>query len=258
MRSVDTEAKLLANAAGPEKQVTLLFSAISLVAGIILAYNALLLASDERRRFIVYLIEAGTPDSMIIASLIFDAFVLGVAGACIGLLAGDIVSLVAYRTIPDTSRPRLRSAASASLDGHRSDRVQRRNDRRLCGSDIACLAALDRCRAAQRRKSTIAHTPAALLRHRDLQSGHCSLPSDSRVHRPVTTIVALVTFTAGLMICLPLIFGHHPFAQHLAADHTHRQSFRWPSSDAPDTVRHAAGDGGRRGVFDGLDQRLSS
>ena len=95
-----TEAQLLASAAGPEKQVTLLFSAISLVAGIILAYNALLLASDERRRFIVYLIETGTPDSMIVASLAFDAFILGLVGSVLGLLAGDVISLIAYRTVP--------------------------------------------------------------------------------------------------------------------------------------------------------------
>ena len=61
-RPIDTEAHLLSNVAFAERQVTLLFSVISLVAGIVLAYNALLLASAERRRFIVYLIETGTPD----------------------------------------------------------------------------------------------------------------------------------------------------------------------------------------------------
>ena len=80
--------------------MTLLFSAISLVAGMILAYNALLLASDERRRFIVYLIETGTPDSMIVASLAFDAFILGLAGSVLGLLAGDVISLYRLPSVP--------------------------------------------------------------------------------------------------------------------------------------------------------------
>jgi putative ABC transport system permease protein len=100
VRPVGSEARLLANAAAPEAQLTALFSAISLVVGIILAYNALLLASGERRRFISYLIELGTPDAMIVASLAFDALVLGVAGAVVGLLVGDAISIVAYRSLP--------------------------------------------------------------------------------------------------------------------------------------------------------------
>src|ERR1019366_3128818 len=100
VRPLDTELKLLDNAAASEKQVTLLFSVISLVAGVILAYNALLLASAERRRFIVYLTEAGAPDSMVLASLAFDALLLGLAGCALGLLAGDLISLLAYRDVP--------------------------------------------------------------------------------------------------------------------------------------------------------------
>lgn len=68
VRPIGAEAQLLGNAIGPERQVTLLFSAISLVAGMILAYNALLLASDARRRFIVNLIQQGTPEWLIVAS----------------------------------------------------------------------------------------------------------------------------------------------------------------------------------------------
>jgi putative ABC transport system permease protein len=100
VRAVASEPRLLANAAAPEARLTVLFSAISLIVGVVLAYNALLLASDERRRFIVYLIETGTPDWLIVASLAFDAFILGLAGALLGLIAGDVISLVAYRSLP--------------------------------------------------------------------------------------------------------------------------------------------------------------
>ncbi|MGA9877103.1 MAG: FtsX-like permease family protein [Solirubrobacteraceae bacterium] len=100
VRSVDTEVQLLSDAAKPEAQLTALFSAISLVVGIILAYNALLLASGERRAFIAYLIQLGTPDSSIIASLAFDALILGLIGSVLGLLAGDAISLLAYRAPP--------------------------------------------------------------------------------------------------------------------------------------------------------------
>lgn len=104
IRSTASEGQLLANAAAPENQLTALFGALSLVVGVILAYNALLLASTERRRFVVYLIETGTPDSMIVASLVFDAFILGVIGSALGLLLGDAVSLLAYRAPPEYLR----------------------------------------------------------------------------------------------------------------------------------------------------------
>jgi putative ABC transport system permease protein len=100
VRPVDTEVQLLSDAAKPEAQLTALFSAISLVVGIILAYNALLLASGERRVFIAYLVQLGTPDSSIIASLAFDALILGLLGSILGLLAGDAISLLAYRAPP--------------------------------------------------------------------------------------------------------------------------------------------------------------
>jgi putative ABC transport system permease protein len=97
---VSAEGQLLADAAKPEAQLTALFSAISLAVGIILAYNALLLASGERRTFIDYLIRLGTQDIAIVASLAFDALILGIAGSVIGLLAGDGISLLAYRAPP--------------------------------------------------------------------------------------------------------------------------------------------------------------
>jgi putative ABC transport system permease protein len=100
VRATSSEAKLLANATRPERQITLLFSAISILAGIILAYASLLLASDERRRFAVYLIEIGTPDSMIITSLVFDALLLGIFGSIVGLVLGDAISLFAFRSVP--------------------------------------------------------------------------------------------------------------------------------------------------------------
>lgn len=100
VRSIDAEARLLSNAAKPEAQLTTLFSAISLVVGVILAYNALLLASGERQAFIARLVRLGATDGAIIASLAFDALILGVLGSILGLLAGDLISLLAYRAPP--------------------------------------------------------------------------------------------------------------------------------------------------------------
>ncbi len=213
-RPVQTEARLLGSAAGPEKQVTLLFSAISLVAGIILAYNALLLASDERRRFIVYLIETGTPDSMIIASLAFDALVLGVVGSVLGLLIGDAISLIAYRTVPGYI------AAAFAIGGQRVIGPQTVLIA-LAGGMLAAFAAAA-LPAIVTLRAGAAVEPEAVGRTlsfaRRLQFSErivfacgamlvCLSVAVSAL-KPATTVVALVGLAAGLVICLPMILRY--------------------------------------------------
>ena len=214
VRPIDAEARLLGNAAGPEKQVTLLFSAISLVAGIILAYNALLLASDERRRFIVYLIETGTPDSMIVASLAFDAFILGVVGSLLGLLAGDVISIIAYRTVPGYI------AAAFAIGGQRVIGVPTVMIA-LAGGMLAAFAAAA-LPAIVALRGGIAAEPDAVgralsfarkLHFSDAIVFACGallvcLSIAASLLAPATTVAALVGLAAGLVICLPMILRY--------------------------------------------------
>jgi putative ABC transport system permease protein len=210
-RPIDTEAKLLGNAAGPEKQVTLLFSAISLVAGIILAYNALLLASDERRRFIVSLIEIGTPDSMVIASLAFDALILGLVGSALGLLAGDVISLIAYRALPGYI------AAAFAVGGQRIVGVQTVLIA-LAGGMLAAFAAATLPALVILRAGAAAEPEAVgrtlslarRLRLSDAITFACGallvcLSVAASAIKPATTVLALVGIVAGLVICLPMV-----------------------------------------------------
>lgn len=213
-RPIDTEADLLGNAAGPEKQITLLFSAISLVAGIILAYNALLLASDERRRFIVYLIETGTPDSMIVASLAFDALILGLAGSLLGLLAGDIISLIAYRTVPGYI------AAAFAIGGQRV--IGTPTILIALGGGLLAAFAAAALPAIVALRGGVAAEPDAVgstlsftrkLHFSDASVFVCgvllvgaSILASSLV--PATTVAALVGLVAGLVICLPMILRY--------------------------------------------------
>lgn len=226
VRPVRTEASLLGNAAGPEKQVTLLFSAISLAAGVILAYNALLLASDERRRFIVYLIEAGTPDSMIVASLAFDAFVLGLAGSLLGLLAGDLISLMAYRAAPGyitaafaIGGERVIGAPTVAIG--------------LAGGMIAAFAAAALPALVALRGGAVAEPEAVgrslslarKLRFSDTIVFACGaslvcLSVAASALKPATTVVALVGLAAGLVICLPLILRYLLTLAHAASRHS--------------------------------------
>jgi putative ABC transport system permease protein len=210
VRSVDAEAKLLGNAASAESEVTLLFSVISLVAGVILAYNALLLASEERRRFISYLIETGTPDSMVLASLLFDALILGLAGCALGLLAGEAISLLAYQSVPGY-------VAAAFPVGPGRVVATQTILIAIAGGMLAALAAALLPALAILRSSAIAEpeaTGSALtfsrgLRARDggtfafglaLIGGALALA----LLAPGSTVGALVALAAGIVICLPM------------------------------------------------------
>jgi len=210
VRPIDTEARLLANAAGPERQVTLLFSAISLVAGVILAYNALLLASDERRRFVTYLIDTGTPDGMIVASLVFDALLLGLLGSVLGLLAGEAISLIAYRTVPGYI------AAAFAIGGQRIVDTQTILVA-LAGGMLAALAAASLPAIMILRSSAIAEPEsvgrmlsfARKLRTSDLLVFACGIllvatSIVASVLAPSTTVFALVGLVGGLVLCMPM------------------------------------------------------
>jgi putative ABC transport system permease protein len=226
VRSTGTEAALLGNAAGPEKQVTLLFSAISLVAGIILAYAALLLASDERRRFVVYLIEIGTPDAMIVASLAFDAFVLGVVGSVLGLIVGDAISLVAYRTVPGYI------TAAFAVGGQRIIGAQTIAIA-LGGGMIAAFVATALPAVAILRGGAAAEPDAvgralSLARRARLSNAVpfgcgvlivCVSVAMSAV-APQTSVVALVGLAVGLVLCLPTVTRYLLVLARLAARHS--------------------------------------
>jgi putative ABC transport system permease protein len=210
VRPVDTELKLLDNAAASERQVTLLFSVISLLAGVILAYNALLLASAERRRFMAYLIEAGAPDSMVLASLAFDALLLGLAGCALGLLAGDLVSLLAYRDVPGY-------IAAAFAVGPQRIVTAQTVEIALAGGMLAAFAATILPALAMLRSSAVVEPEGV---GRTLSLTRRLRPSDRGVFAcglaliclsvlaallaPGSTPGALAGLVAGIVVCLPL------------------------------------------------------
>ena len=209
-RPIDTEAHLLAGVAFAERQVTLLFSVISLVAGIVLAYNALLLASAERRRFIVDLIKEGAPDGLVLASLAFDATVLGLAGCVLGLLAGEIVSLYAYHGVPGY-------IAAAFPIGSQHIVTAQTVLIALGGGILAAFAAtllpaLGILRAAASAEPeglgrtlsltrTLRPSERAVFTCGAVLICGCTLTA---LLAPATTVVMLVGLAGGLVVCLPL------------------------------------------------------
>lgn len=207
VRSVDTEVRLLSDAARPEAQLTALFSAISLVVGMILAYNALLLASGERRAFIAHLVRLGAPDGVIIASLVFDALILGILGSVVGLLAGDAVSLLAYRAPPGYL------TAAFPIGGQRVVSLQ--TVLIALGAGLfAAFAAATVPAIALLRSSAIepeAGRAVSLLRRPRFNDsvvficGALALAVSIAVSLSWTgaTVVALVAFAVGLVLCMP-------------------------------------------------------
>lgn len=226
VRATGSEAKLLGNAASPEKQVTLLFGAISLVAGIILAFNALLLASGERRKFVASLIEIGAPDSMIVASLAFDALILGIIGSLLGLIAGDVISLVAFRTVPGYI------AAAFAVGGQRIIGAQTILIA-LGGGIISAFAAAGLPALGILRASATAEPEAvgrALSLTRRLRASDAiifgagialiSLSVAASALEPATTVAALVGLVIGLVICLPMLARYLLRLARLASRHS--------------------------------------
>jgi putative ABC transport system permease protein len=234
VRSVESEPSLLASAAAPERRLNLLFSAISLIVGIVLAYNALLLASDGRRRFIVYLIETGVPEWLIVASLAFDAFVLGVAGSLLGLLVGDVISLFAFRSLPGyltavfpTGSQRVIAPSTILLT--------------LGAGMLAAFAAAVLPAIAVLRGS-VAAEPDAVGRALSL----ISKPRSHQARRltaglglvavgasvaaslliPSVTIVALAVFAVGLVLCMPPIVARLLALARRISRHTSNPSAR--------------------------------
>ena len=211
VRPIDSEARLLADAAKPEGQLTVLFSAISLVVGMILAYNALLLASGERRAFIVYLTELGTPVGAIVASLAFDAFIMGLAGCALGLVLGDIISLYAYRPVPGYL------TAAFDLGGQRVLSVGTILIAIAAGMLAAFAAAALPAIALLRSSAAATADPGRLLslagtkrRRADVIvfAGGVMIICASVIASvlwPATSVEALVALVVGLVITLPMI-----------------------------------------------------
>jgi putative ABC transport system permease protein len=207
VRSVNAEAGLLSDAAKPEAQLTALFSLISLVVGVILAYNALLLASGERRAFIAYLVRLGTPDRAIISSLTFDALILGILGSVLGLLVGDAISLLAYRAPPGYL------TAAFPIGGQRivsSETILIA----LAAGVLAAFAAATVPAITLLRSSAIepeAGRAISLLRRPSLSDSLvfacgalliCLSIVAASLWSPAT-VVALVALAAGLVLCMP-------------------------------------------------------
>jgi putative ABC transport system permease protein len=96
----DEEVVRFERAAYPTSRSTSLFSALSALVGFLFALNAMLLTLPQRRRLIAELRLAGYAPATVVQIVLGDALVLGIAGAALGLLLGEVASRLLFDSVP--------------------------------------------------------------------------------------------------------------------------------------------------------------
>ena len=189
VRATNAEAKLLEDAAAVDRQSSDLFSLVSILVGILLAYNAMLLMMVERRRNIASLHSLGATNRTIVASLLFDALILGLAGSLLGILIGDQLSRHVLHQVPNF----LTSAFAIG-----SQRIIEPETVLLsiAGGTVAALAA-----AARPAMNLLKVAPLEAFSEKGLSAVDMR---DSKTHRRILWVgIALIFLSVAISIIMP-------------------------------------------------------
>lgn len=98
--SATSEVQLLDQAAQPSRQSTGLFAAIGAMVGFLLALNAMLITTPERRRFIAEMRSLGATPKYLLVVLASQAVVLGLLGSAVGIGLGAVLAHTLLRQAP--------------------------------------------------------------------------------------------------------------------------------------------------------------
>lgn len=97
----DQDVALISQALRPNTQATGFFALVSGLVGLLLAFNAMLLTTPERRRMIADLRIQGVRRWQLAQMLLFQAVCLGVVASLAGLLVGDLLSRYVFHETPN-------------------------------------------------------------------------------------------------------------------------------------------------------------
>jgi putative ABC transport system permease protein len=98
--SADNELRLLDEAAKPSDESTRLFALVGVMVGFLLALNAVLLTTPERRRFVAEMRTLGFKRQYLLVILASQALILGVAGSIVGVALGDLLARTLFHQVP--------------------------------------------------------------------------------------------------------------------------------------------------------------
>jgi putative ABC transport system permease protein len=101
VESANFDTTLFDEAAIPINQSVSVFAAICALVGFMFAYCAMLLTAHLRRRLVSELRMLGAPPRQIVKVLLFDAVALGGCGALLGLVLGDLLSVLVFSASPE-------------------------------------------------------------------------------------------------------------------------------------------------------------
>lgn len=132
----DNELRLVQGAAAPTTQSATLFVAISVMVGILLAFNAMLLIAAERRRTIADLRVQGFDSKQVLVILAFQALILGLVASLVGIAVGDVLAHTLFHEVPDYI------AIAFPASGHQTVRVSAVLIALGCGMLAAVLASM--------------------------------------------------------------------------------------------------------------------
>jgi putative ABC transport system permease protein len=100
VRSSHSEVTLLEAATRSSNQIATLFTALSVIVGLLFAYNAMLLSLPARRRYVTSLRKQGAYRYELASLMVLEILALGVVASFVGLVLGDLLSRAAFGSVP--------------------------------------------------------------------------------------------------------------------------------------------------------------
>lgn len=204
VRTGNFDVSLFKQAAAPTSQSTALFSAFSALVGFLFAFSAMLLTVPQRRRLIVDLRLAGHDAPVVIQVLLFDALVLGIAAAALGLAIGDLLSRHLFHEVPGYL------AAAFPIGAQRI--VTWQSFALAIGGGVlaAGVAVLSPLREIFSRRPALGDAAPPKRRHHRVwlvgTGGTClAITTAILVLAPVAALVGMLTLTAAMFLLLPFV-----------------------------------------------------
>jgi putative ABC transport system permease protein len=187
--SPEADVGLLEQAMKPIDQATTGLAVISALVGFLLAFNAMLLTTPDRRRTMADLRIQGFRPGQLVQMHLFQAAVLGAGASAVGLLAGNVLARTLYRETPDYL---------ASAFGFGTQTIVTLEPLLLSfggGTAAAFLAAAAPLLDLRRGR------PVDAVYHEGGEPGNAIAPETHR--RLVISAVGLLILTSGLVLIAP-------------------------------------------------------